>query len=67
VISISTIELEPENCEVRKFLKSCISDLDFVVDLHRLYEKLNRFFCRKCFFNKLDQCKLIEKPKYKRC
>ena len=64
---MSTIKLEPKNCEVRKFLNSCIADLDFVVDLHRLYEKLNLFFCKKCSFNKLGQCKLIKKPRYKRC
>lgn len=65
--SISIIKLIPYKCEVRKFATNCIDDYDFVVDLHELYEKLNDFFCKKCFFKKLDQCKLLEKPKFKRC
>lgn len=67
MIKISFIKLEPKTCEVRRLATNCLNDLDFIVDLYELYQKLNHFFCSKCFFKKADQCKLLEKPKLKRC
>jgi hypothetical protein len=67
VITINIIKLEPKDCNVKWFYLNCINDLNFIVDTYELFYKLRNFFCKKCFYKQLDQCKLFEKPKNKRC